>query len=59
MGENESRPSDISEDEWAEIVRYQREQYEEEKKNEKHKIAMKREAIKKTLDRQIQEKRRQ
>ena len=32
--ETESLPSDLSEDEWVEIVKYQKEQYEDEKRKE-------------------------
>lgn len=48
--EVESRPSEISEDEWAEIVRFQKEEYEENKRKEREQLALKKETIKKTLD---------
>ena len=49
-GDADSRPSDISEDEWAEIVKYNKEKYEEDKLNEKRNNALKKEAVRKTLE---------
>lgn len=51
--ENESIPSGLTEDEWAEIVRYNREQYEEEKAREKAEREKKKEMVRKTLESQL------
>lgn len=50
-----SIPSDVEED-WAEIVRYQKEVYEEEKKKEKDRFEQKKKQLKETLDLQLKER---
>jgi len=46
-----SIPSDISGDEWAEILKYEQEKFEEDKRKEKEEFERKRKQIRDTLDR--------
>ena len=55
--ETESLPSDLSEDEWVEIVKYQKEQYEDEKRKEAALGARKKQQLREVLDRQLREQR--
>lgn len=49
--EVDSIPSDVEGDEWNEIVKYEKERYEEEKQRQKEDFLNKRKMIKETLDR--------
>ena len=49
-------PSDISGDEWNEIVKFEKERFEEEKQKQKEDFMNKRRMIKETLDRQLKDK---
>lgn len=53
--ERDSLPSDLSEDEWTEIVKFQKEKFDEEKKKKLEEFADKRKMIKETLDKQLRE----
>ncbi len=55
-GDQESVISAISDDEWAEIVKYQKEKYEEEKERERERFLEKRNQIKETLKKQMNER---
>jgi hypothetical protein len=55
--ETESLPSDLSEDEWVEIVKYQKEQYEDEKRKEAALGVHKKQQLRDVLDRQLREQR--
>jgi len=46
-----SVPSDLSEDEWVEIVKYRKKQYEEDKKKEAQQFVTKRQQLRDVLDR--------
>lgn len=48
--ELDSIPSDLSGDEWNEIVKYEREKFEEEKQKQKEEFMNRRKMIKETLD---------
>jgi hypothetical protein len=52
-----SVPSDLSKDEWAEIVDFNKKKFELDKQKEKEKNMYKKRDIKANLDRQLQEKR--
>jgi hypothetical protein len=54
--ENESVPSELSGDEWNEIVKYEREKYEEEKQKQREDFLERRRQVKATLDRQLRER---
>jgi hypothetical protein len=54
-----SIPSDISGDEWAEILRYEKERYEEDKRREKEQFEYKKKQIRDTLERQLKERNQQ
>ena len=51
-----SVPSDLSKDEWAEIVDFNKKKFELDKQKEKEKNMYKKRDIKANLDRQLQEK---
>lgn len=55
----ESLPSDLSKDEWDEIVLYQKEQYEEQKKRDQAKFKEKKLNLREVLDRQLKEQKEQ
>lgn len=49
--------SDLSQgDEWAEIVKYEKERFEEEQQRQKQEFINKRKLIKETLDKQLRER---
>lgn len=50
FGENESLPSDLSNDEWVEIVNFQKEKYEEDKRKEKEEFEKRKKNLKEVLD---------
>lgn len=54
--DDNSLPSDLSGDEWTEILKYEQEKYEEDKKREKEEFEKKRKLIRDTLDRQLKER---
>jgi len=55
-GEAESLPgSDLSQDEWVEIVKYQKEQFEEERKKEAFMGVQKKMQLREVLDKQLRE----
>lgn len=49
--DNISVPSDLSKDEWAEIVEFNKKKYEQDRQKEKEELKNKKEQIKATLDR--------
>lgn len=55
QGENfddgESLPSDLSDDEWVEIIKYQKEKFEEDKIREKEEFEKRKHALRDTLNR--------
>jgi hypothetical protein len=55
--ETESLPSDLSQDEWVEIVKYQKEQYDEDKRREAALGLRKKQQLREVLDRQLREQR--
>jgi hypothetical protein len=57
LDDAESLPSDLSKDEWDEIVQFQKEQYEEEKKREQELFKQKKMRLREVLDRQLREQR--
>ncbi len=54
--EIESRISDLSGDEWNEIVKYEKDKFEEERQRQKSDFLNKRKLIKETLDKQLRER---
>jgi hypothetical protein len=54
--EIESRVSDLSGDEWHEIIKYERDKFEEDKQKQKEDFLNRRKMIKETLDRQLRER---
>lgn len=54
-----SIPSDLDGDEWAEILKYEQEKFEEDKRREKQEYEQKRKLIRDTLDRQLKERNQQ
>ena len=54
--EIESRVSDLSDDEWHEIIKYERDRFEEDKQKQKEDFLNRRKLIKETLDRQLRER---
>ena len=57
LGDTESLPSELSQDEWVEIVKYQKEQYEEDKRREAAMGLQKKQQLRDILDRQLREQR--
>eukprot|EP00347_Sterkiella_histriomuscorum_P005983 403354521 len=54
--EVDSIPSDLSGDEWNEIVKFEKEKFEEEKQKQKEDFLYKRKMIKETLDKQLKDR---
>lgn len=52
-GEEDSQPSELTDDEWAEIVKYQKEKYDEDKKKERREMEVKKQMVRKTLESQL------
>ncbi len=55
VDERDSLPSDISGDEWTEIVKFQKEKFDEERLKKQEEFLKKRRQIKETLDSQLKE----
>ena len=55
LGENESLPSDLSNDEWVEIVNFEKEKYEEDKRREKEEFEKRKKNLKEVLDKQLRD----
>lgn len=51
IDEEESLPSDLSDDEWVEIVKFQKEQYEEERRRDQQRFLAKKQQLREVLDR--------
>lgn len=57
QGDNESVPSEISQDEWVEIVKYRRAQFEEDQRREQAAFLSKKQQLRDVLDRQMRDQR--
>ena len=55
VDERDSLPSDLSGDEWTEIVNFQKEKFDEDRVKKQEEFKSKRRMIKDTLDRQLKE----
>ena len=51
--EEDSQPSELTDDEWAEIVKYQKGKYDEDKKKERREMEVKKQMVRKTLESQL------
>lgn len=55
LDDQESLPSELSDDEWVEIVKYQKEQYDEEQRREQEKFLHKKQQLREVLDKQLRD----
>jgi hypothetical protein len=55
VDDQESLPSELSEDEWVEIVKFQKEQFDEDQKKEQQKFLQKKQQLREVLDKQLRD----